>query len=1333
MLPTPRPRLLAALLITAGLLVSSVAAVAAMRPLGPARAPTADAAASARLSGPPDGARPNHPPADEEEEEEEGDGRDHPDERDRWFYMQRSAGTNRDFTLLDAAVARSRAAAAVLAQRAGPRLLAAAPAAFDGAWRNVGPDPIASGSNAYAGRVQALAVRSSAPYTIYLGAAQGGLWVSSTLTSRWISRSDAVPTQAIGDIALAPSNEDIVYVGTGEGAGSGDSYFGDGVFRSDDGGRTFRKVSGEAILQSSISKVVVDPRDPQHVYIATVRGVSGLRSVSPPNNTPYGIWESTDGGTSWRPLYTTTERLRGAVDLVMDPQQPDLLIASFLSQGLVKTTDGGKTWRPAMQGLPANADWANATVRTRIALGLSRPSADRPAVVYAGFNWADTTGRTNPSTVWKSTDAGDTWTETTRQGISGYCGGQCWYDNVILADPTNADILYVLGVWNYGTGSGGIFRSMDGGRSWTDLGYGQHPDYHAIALRRDKPEYVVVGNDGGAWSSPVRGGRLNGEPYTRTVWANLNGRVKAAEGEEDPQVEGYGTMTAQYVGVAQHPANPELIYGGTQDNGTHRRLAPGDAFRIIHGGDGGNALVDPYEPRYVYGTEYNISPYRFSEGAHGGASPRITNGITTSDRSAFYIPWLIDPEITNRLYLGSFRVYRTEDRGDHWQPISGDLTGGCPSSATSPTGYACVITAFGATAGSGALYVGTGDGRVVFSADATVARPTWTRVEKAPMPARPVTAIAVDRSNDRVALVGFGGFNGATPAQPGHVYRTTDAGRTWADVTGDLPDAPVNSVLIDASEPSTYYAGTDVGPLVTRDGGQHWVTLGETFPVVAVWQLNLNPYTRQIVAGTHGRGIWTLRDEATRVPALQVRAFDGGLPIGPGSLLTLTVQVRNVGNAPATAVAIRNPLPPQTTFVSATDGGSLDGTDVVWDGQSVPVSGTLRVAVTVRLAASGIDPGEAIVNDGLTARTGDVQATGSPLRIVTAPPAAARLTPSSQFDGTRVGRSIDYELTVENRGYRPGAFALTVTGNAWPTTVWDAAFGAPLAQTPVLAPGARYRFGLRVEVPADATDGLTDEATVVATAVQDPTATATAKVTTQAVVDSVLLVDGSTDEPDVTAAYASAVHGNGYAYDLWDLSEDGDLPERFMNAHPVLVWWTGSSYPGPLLRYEALLARHLDRGGRLFLSGMDLLDQEAGTTDFVKRYLHVDWDGTERQNDVGTTYVTAVPTNTIVAGLGQLPLDVAALYDNDFSNQITPIAPALAAFRDDKRETDALTVEDGVATPYRIMFLAWPFEALSAAGDRQALMGRALDWFGLPRRYVINLPVVLDNPRTSPW
>src|SRR6185295_871419 len=181
------------------------------------------------------------------------------------------------------------------------------------------------------------------------------------------------------------------------------------------------------------------------------------------------------------------------------------------------------------------------------------------------------------------------------------------------------------------------------------------------------------------------------------------------------------------------------------------------------------------------------------------------------------------------------------------------------------------------------------------------------------------------------------------------------------------------------------------------------------------------------------------------------------------------------------------------------------------------------------------------------------------------------------------------------------------------------------------------------------------------------------------------------------------------------------LPLSYMKAHKAIIWFTGASYPGPLLPYEHELAAYLKSGGNLFVSGMDILDQAAGTTDFVHDYLHVDWDGTDTQNDIGTPTVTAVPTNTVTAGLGALPLDVEALYGENFSDQITPIAPSVPAFRDNQGQTAALTVASGT---YKVVFLAWPLEALTSPSNRTAVIARALKYFNLKATFRLYLPII---------
>ena len=250
-------------------------------------------------------------------------------------------------------------------------------------------------------------------------------------------------------------------------------------------------------------------------------------------------------------------------------------------------------------------------------------------------------------------------------------------------------------------------------------------------------------------------------------------------------------------------------------------------------------LVDPTNFNFVYGTYFGISNslYRFTDGGAAFFSNQfIQNGINLQDRSEFYVPWVLNPNNPNQLLVGSYRIYRTDDaRGSaKWNLISPDLTTGC--TGTAPNGArTCAVSAIGVGGGT-AVWAGTLDSNVWVSPDAQVAaNPTWTQIDtkKSKLPNRPVSDIAVDRSNYRIAYLAYNGYDEATPKQPGHAFKTTDGGQTWTNITGNLPNAPLNSLVLDPSYPNTLYAGTDVGAFITHDGGAHWALLGSGFPKVA--------------------------------------------------------------------------------------------------------------------------------------------------------------------------------------------------------------------------------------------------------------------------------------------------------------------------------------------------------------------------------------------------------------------------------------------------------------------------------------------------------------------
>jgi len=1244
--------------------------------------------------------------------------------RDAYYWSRLLSGDN-PITLTQAASLRS---AAVKAAR---NTASAAPAGATrgGAWAQQGPNPIVQNgrtTNAFqavSGRIGALVIRNNG--TIIMGAAQGGVWTYDAGSATWTPRTSASDTQAVGALALAPSNDSIVYMGSGEGALSGDSYYGDGFYRSTDGGLTWKHVS-TLFTGQAVTDIVVDPANAQHVYASTVRGRGGNHRTTKPSDQPYGVYESTDGGATWTLRKGTTNELHGATALVMDPQNPSVLFASFWGDAIYKTTDGGHTWATAMTGLPAGNFVEGGT---SFSLGISHPAGDANATLYTGFDWFDLSDVYHTAHVFKSTDGGASWAQTGNgtgtNSVVNYCGTQCFYDNEVRPDPTNPNVVYALGSYGYNNSpqSGGVYRSTDGGATWKNLGYDLHPDFHAFAYQANDTSHIAIGNDGGVWESHTGGGRnVAGSPLSTADWQDLNGTVNPTTGA---LVHSTGLAITQFSSIATVPKVPGQYWGGTQDNGTLRKSLANQRWFDQASGDGGQVIVDqttpntlnPNVPAYVFGTYTGTSIYRYgpSETNTFFGNEPIDGGIDTHDRAEFYLPWVQNRGNVDQLFLGTYRVYRTDNAeaanaGDvTWKPISGDLTSGCSGSA--PNGArGCLISALGVADGGEGVYAGTDEGWIQVSPNAAISdSPSWSRVGAGTLPNRPVNQIAVDRSNWRIAYAAYGGFSSATPGNSGHLFATADGGQHWTNITNNLPDAPVNSVVVDPSDAKTLYVGTDVGAFLSTNGGAKWFALGSAMPNVAVWQLDYDATNGVLVAGTHGRGAYTMTNGTPR-RALVVSKTDSGRPVGPGSTIDYTITVRNIGNAGDAGVSITDPVPAHTSFVSAGSGGYLGGNTVHWDNLTVPAGGSVSVTYRAHIDANLSSSISAITNDGIIVKDASgVAATGSPHTTRIAPAHAATIEPTSGVEGAKVGHSAQFVEHITNDGYQTDTYAVSASGGSWPAAVYDGSCTTPLTTTPSVAAGDTFDACVKVDVPADAADNATNDTSFTATSTSDSSVTGSATLTTIAVAKDTLLVDEDTNDPvDSAPYYESALATDGVDASYWDLASDPAVPASYLAAHTTVVWFTGNSYPAPLGPYETELAAYLDGGGRLLMSGQDILDQAAGTTAFVENYLHIDWDGSEAQNDKATADVHGVAGNPVTNAIGSVPLDHTVLGAN-FEDQITPIAPATAAFTDDSAAADALTVADG---GYKVMFLAFPFEAYGAAADRAALMQSALTWFG---------------------
>ncbi|HEY3207217.1 MAG TPA: sialidase family protein [Gaiellaceae bacterium] len=337
-------------------------------------------------------------------------------EQDLAFVTRRTAGDNPlDQTKVGELNAKAMLAGKRLAKSGIPH---PGPTTFDSTWTTLGPNPIAQVQRssdathplifaAVSGRIGALAIRPSNGQFI-LGAAQGGVWTyDPSGTGTWTPRTDDQSSLAIGALAIAPSNDAIIYADTGEGALSGDSMFGDGILKSTDGGIHWDHVSGDYFLGVSVSRLVVDPANPDHLYAAILRGRGGARRTTPAQHSRYGIWESTDGGANWTLLKEAKQEANGATDIEMDPLTPATLYASFWGDAIYKSTDAGKHWSPIMNGFPAGANYADP--QTRFSIAISHPSASKPAVLYTGFDYDNSAGQRQAARIWKSTDAGASW------------------------------------------------------------------------------------------------------------------------------------------------------------------------------------------------------------------------------------------------------------------------------------------------------------------------------------------------------------------------------------------------------------------------------------------------------------------------------------------------------------------------------------------------------------------------------------------------------------------------------------------------------------------------------------------------------------------------------------------------------------------------------------------------------------------------------------------------------------------------------------------------------------------------------------------------------------
>lgn len=657
-------------------------------------------------------------------------------------------------------------------------------------------------------RINTIALHPQDDGTIYIGYSRGGAWKTADGGATWVPIFDDQPFLAIGDIEVDPSNPERVYVATGDPNISSHPGIGDGLYRSDDGGATWEKLGLEA--QRILPRILVHPDNPDELTVAAM-GIPFER------NTQRGIYHSTDGGATWAQTLLISDQA-GAIDLVRHPSNPEVLYASGWdrirnnSESLItgpgakvyRSADGGASWEMLTGGLPMEPTG-------RVGLAVT-PAA--PESVYAMYVGTDS----QLQGIYRSEDQGNTWSLLTdNQGGNGLStnalGGFGWYFGKLRVSPVAADDIFLLGV--------DLWRSTDGGSTWEMAAppwfeYQVHADKHDLVF--DNELNILLATDGGLYRAD----------YSAANWEDM---------ERIP--------TSQYYRIAWNPHNPDWVYGGAQDNGTSGGPNLGFEWPRIFGGDGFQPAFRPDMPEIMYAETQRGNIVVSNDNGQTWFS--ATEGIDPDDRRDWDMPYIISPHDPDVMYTGTFRVYQsTAGVVPQWNPVSEDLTDGL---VLHPR-YHAITSIQESPLVEGRLYVGTVDANVWRTDNAGEA---WVNIT-AGLPERYVTSVKPSPNFADYAYAAHSGYkdNDFVP----HLHRSTDAGQTWEDISGDLPPLAVNDVyILPGYQDSVLFAGTDGGVYGTMNAGAQWERLGAGLPFVPVYDLEYDSINNRLLVGTFARSI----------------------------------------------------------------------------------------------------------------------------------------------------------------------------------------------------------------------------------------------------------------------------------------------------------------------------------------------------------------------------------------------------------------------------------------------------------------------------------------------
>ena len=701
---------------------------------------------------------------------------------------------------------------------------------FSQLWQLEGPNNIG-------GRFNTLTIHPSNSNIMYAACATGGIFKTTNDGASWFPIFDDQPFLSIGAIAIDPQNPEIIYAGTGDPNISGYPFIGDGIYKSLNGGLTWFNIG--LSQQRIISKIIIHPSNSNIIYASTM----GLPFE--PNN-DRGLYKTTDGGNTWEQILFLSDQA-GVIDLLMDHENPEVLYAAGWNRlrnnqvsiitgtesGIYKSTNGGATWDMLSNGLPQGAF-------CRPSITMSGINSD---ILYATYS--DSTAELFG--VYKTTDAGNSWTQLNTTGLDNPFNGQGWFSGGIKLDPANDNDLWLCGV--------DLWRSNDGGLTWY-LGapewwqYIVHADHHDVIFR-DNAIYTCT--DGGIYKTTDNGAN----------WSDI---------ELIPN--------NQFYRIAIHPHQQGIYAGGVQDNGT----TSGNSFSInnwvrLFGGDGFQPVYDSNDPNhYFYEVQNGVIYETFDD---GGSFDEITAQLNPDDRRNWDMPYFMS-RFNSDLYLGTDKVYRYQSFS--MQQLSDDITDGNIYGARFHT----ISAVRESNTQQGVLFAGTSDANVWRSLNDGV---SWENITGS-LPERYVSSFATSHITPGLVYVAHTGFksNDFTP----HLHKSLNNGTSWTPIASNLPNFSINDIATYPDNDSILFVATDVGVYATINSGAEWYRLGTNMPYVHAFDIEIDTSKKRLIAGTYGRSIMSYPlDSLIRKPviynAIQQLAFKqaGAFPNPYNSQITI--------------------------------------------------------------------------------------------------------------------------------------------------------------------------------------------------------------------------------------------------------------------------------------------------------------------------------------------------------------------------------------------------------------------------------------------------------------